>query len=120
MKLAVAPEIVQTEALEASIVMITGSCDSPPVAVTGYEVPPTVADVGAVDVNLISCVFLTTSNDCCSCRAGANSPFPAWFASIVHVPAPTKLTVVPETVHTEGVPEEKDNARPEAAAAGAG
>jgi hypothetical protein len=29
-----------------------------------------------------------------------NSPPPGWFASIVHVPAPTKLTVEPEIAHT--------------------
>ena len=76
-----------------------------------------VADPGAVDVNLISCVFLTTSNDCWTCGAGSNSPFPAWFASTVHVPAPTKLTVTPDTVQTAGVPDEKDTASPEVAVA---
>ena len=42
---------------------------------------------------------------------------PAWFASIVQVPEPTMVTVVPETVHTLVVSELKTTARPELAVA---
>ena len=38
---------------------------------------------------------------------------PAWFALIVQPPAPTKLTVDPDTVHTDGVSEVNATARPE-------
>ena len=38
---------------------------------------------------------------------------PAWLALMVQVPAPTKLTVVPDTVHTAGVAEVKVTGLPE-------
>ena len=42
---------------------------------------------------------------------------PAWLALIVHVPAPTKVTVEPDTVHTEAVPDVNATDRPELAVA---
>ena len=44
---------------------------------------------------------------------------PAWFASIVHVPAPRKETVDPETEHTPALPADRVNetGRPELAVA---
>jgi hypothetical protein len=44
-----------------------------------------------------------TVKDCVACSAGSYSPLPAWFASIVQVPAPMKLTVEPEIVQVEVV-----------------
>jgi hypothetical protein len=113
MKLTVVPETVQTVGVPEEKDTVRPEVA---VAATVYGGPPTVAD-GAGDVNLIDCAPLLTVKDCCSWGAGAHSLFPAWLASIVHCPAPTKLTVVPETVHTEGVPEEKATGSPEVAVA---
>jgi hypothetical protein len=60
-----------------------------------------VAEVGGADVNVIVWATLPTANDCCAWGAGAYCEFPAWLASTVHVPMPTKLTVAPEIVQTE-------------------
>ncbi len=38
--------------------------------------------------------------DCCTCGAGAYSALPGWFASIVQVPMPMKVTFDPEIEHT--------------------
>jgi hypothetical protein len=101
MKLTVEPEIVQTGLLAGSIVNFTGFFEAPPAATTVYVGPPTVAGLGGADVNVIVCAPLPTASDCCAWGAGAYSEFPAWLASIVHVPMPTKLTVEPEIVQTE-------------------
>ena len=42
---------------------------------------------------------------------------PAWAATMVHVPAATRLTVTPDTVHTLGVLEVNVTARPDVAVA---
>ena len=65
----VAPEIEQTELAVASIVNVTGRPDGEAVAVTVYVAPPTEADSGAGEVNVIVCVPLPTANDCCACSA---------------------------------------------------
>jgi hypothetical protein len=57
--------------------------------------------VGGADVNVIVWAPLPTANDCWAWRARLYSEFPAWLASIVHVPPPVKLTVGPEIVQTE-------------------
>jgi hypothetical protein len=49
--------------------------------------------------------------------AGAKLALPAWLAVIEQDPPPTIVTVVPETVQTEGVVEAKLTARPELAVA---
>jgi hypothetical protein len=98
-KLTVAPEIVHTELLDASIENATGSFELAS-AVTLYVGPPTVAAIGGVEVKVIVCGFLLTWRDCCACGAGSYAPLPAWLASIVQVPEPVKLTVEPESVHT--------------------
>ena len=41
-----------------------------------------------------------TEKFCCTCGAAFQFVFPAWLALIVQVPAPTKVTVPPETVQT--------------------
>lgn len=41
-----------------------------------------------------------TTNDWCACGAGSHCPFPAWSASIMHVPAPTTETFGPAIVQT--------------------
>jgi hypothetical protein len=65
------PESVQIDLLVASIVRTTGSPEAPPVAVTVYGEPPTVALVGAVEVKVIVWEPLPTANDCCFCNAGS-------------------------------------------------
>jgi hypothetical protein len=42
-----------------------------------------------------------TVKDCVACNAGSYSPLPAWFASMVQVPALMRLTVDPEIVQVE-------------------
>jgi hypothetical protein len=59
------------------------------------------AELGALEVNSIVWAFLLTVTGCCACGAGSYSLLPAWFASILQVPAATKLTVAPEIVQTE-------------------
>jgi hypothetical protein len=54
---------------------------------------------------------------CATGGAGAYVPFPAWLASMVHVPAETRVTAVPETVQTPVVAEVKVTASPEVAVA---
>ena len=49
--------------------------------------------------------------------AAAYLELPAWLASIVQVPVATSVTVVPETVQTEAVAEEKLTGSPEVAVA---
>ena len=48
----------------------------------------------------------------CTGGAGVNEPLPAWSAWIVHVPAVSNVTDVPETVHTAGVDDENDTGSP--------
>jgi hypothetical protein len=86
-------------------------------AETAYVGPPTLGELGGVEVKVICCDPLPTATDCCTCAAGWYSALPAWLASIVHVPVPMKLTVDSASEHTEGVPEEKDTASPEEATA---
>jgi len=62
------------------------------VAVTTYAVSPNFAPTGALDVKLIVCVALPTANDCWTVDAALYVASPAWFASILHVPTPMKLT----------------------------
>src|SRR5690242_6193442 len=99
----VAPAMVHTPLAELSIVKLTGSPEVA-VAVTIYGAPPTTALVGTVEVNVIVCGVrppaLLTANDCCTCGAGAKVASPPWLASIVHVPAPIKLTTSLLIVHT--------------------
>ncbi len=61
-----------------------------------------------------------TANDCCTPRAAAKRSSPAWEAITVQVPTAARVTVDPETVQTDGVPELKDTARPEVAEADRG
>jgi hypothetical protein len=58
-----------------------------------------------------------TVNACVTALAGAYVAFPAWLAVIEHVPAAISVTVLPATVHTEGVFEAKLTASPELAVA---
>ena len=44
-------------------------------------------------------------------------PLPPWLAAIVQVPVETSVTVVPETVHTDNVCDEKVTVSPEVAVA---
>jgi hypothetical protein len=69
-KLTVEPAIEQTDVLVASTENVTGLPDAPPVAVTEYVLPPTVALLGAVDVNVIVWAPLATVKDCCAWPAG--------------------------------------------------
>src|SRR3569833_4287570 len=55
--------------------------------------------------------------DCTTCSAAFQSPLPAWSASMVHTPACTSVTVVPETVQTVGVVDVNDTPSPEPAVA---
>jgi hypothetical protein len=41
-----------------------------------------------------------TENACCTCGAGPYVAFPAWFASIVQVPTPVKVTFEPAIEQT--------------------
>ena len=43
-----------------------------------------------------SCAALFTVTDCWTCGAALKVAFPAWFASIRHVPAAVKLTTPPD------------------------
>jgi hypothetical protein len=99
-KLTVAPLIEHTELALASIVKLTASPDDA-VAATAYVGPPTTAVVGADDVKVIVCEPLPTANDCCTCGAALKLVFPAWLASMTHVPTALKLTVEPLMEHTE-------------------
>ena len=44
---------------------------------------------------------MPTANDCCTCDAAFQLPFPAWFASITQVPTVRKLTTPAEIEQTE-------------------
>jgi hypothetical protein len=119
----VAPEIVQTPALEASIVKVTARPELA-LADTVYPAPPTAGAGGGVDLNVIVCGLAggggtVTVNDCCTCGAAWYVPLPAWFALIVQVPAPTNDTVEPLIVQTPALAAAivKVTARPELAVA---
>ena len=58
-----------------------------------------------------------TWNDCCTCGAAFQFPFPPWSALIVQVPTETNVTLVPETEQTPGVADVKLTVRPELAVA---
>jgi hypothetical protein len=62
-KLTVAPEIVHTELVDASMLKVTVSPEPPPVAVTVYVGPPMTAGLGGVDVNVIVCDFSSIAVD---------------------------------------------------------
>ena len=75
--------------------------------------PPSGAVAGAIA--LVSGVVLSTARTV-KLRvtdAGAWFASPAWAATMVHVPGPTMVTVVPETVHTSGVGLVYEIGRPE-------
>ena len=74
----VEPETVQTPALVRSVEEATGRPELD-VAETMYEEPIT-APLGGVELKLIVCTLsegVVTANDCCTCNAGWNVPFPA-------------------------------------------
>jgi hypothetical protein len=107
----VEPETVQTPALVRSVEKATGRPELA-VAETVYEEPMT-APPGAVELKLIDCTLsegVVTENDCCTCTAGWNAPFPPWSALTVHVPDPTNDTVAPETLHTPALVASAENA----------
>src|SRR6185503_5674780 len=54
---------------------------------------------------------------CETCGAALYVASPGWLALMVQVPAATRVTVVPETVQTEPVPELNATGRPELAVA---
>ena len=62
---------------------------------------------------------MPTANDCCTCDAAFQLPFPAWFASITHVPTVRKLTTPAEIEQTELAEASivNETARPEVAVA---
>jgi hypothetical protein len=97
----VAPETLQTPALEASAEKVTARPELAD-AETAYGPPPAVAPDGAADVNVIDCTLgaaaMPIENDCRACGAAACVASPAWFASIVLVPLPTRATAEPDTV----------------------
>src|SRR5712691_1427375 len=68
---------------------------------------------------LSECVGLPIANDCCTCAAARKAALPAWFASIVQEPLPTRFTVAPEIVQTPALEGSATNAtgRPEEACA---
>ena len=106
------PDTVHTPALVASAEKAT---ESPELAVaeTTYGDPPAVAPTGGVEVKLIVCTLsdgVVTANDCCTCTAAWNVPFPGWSALTVHVPAPTNDTLAPATVHTPALLASAENA----------
>src|SRR5437870_9680930 len=83
-------------------------------AATVYCGPATTAVPGAADVNVMVCDPFPTENDWRCGTASANSdPSPLWPASITHVPTPTNVTVMPETLHTDGMPDEKETVSPD-------
>ena len=84
-KLTTPPEIEQTEALDESIVKVTGNPEVA-VAVGVYVGPPTTAPEGAVLVKVIVCELWPTENDCCTCGAGFQLASPDWLPSRMHVP----------------------------------
>jgi hypothetical protein len=55
--------------VDASTEKRTGFPDPPPVAAGIYDTPPTVALVGADDVNNTVCERFATVNVCCTCPA---------------------------------------------------
>jgi hypothetical protein len=91
-KLTVEAKIEHTVLLAASIVKVTGCPEPPPLAATAYVGPPTVAQHGAVEVNVIASEPLPTANSC-SASAAVQTLLPDALAMILHVPTPMKLTV---------------------------
>ena len=59
------------------------------------------ADVGALDRSAMLCDPLATENDCVLWVAPFQLVSPAWLKSSSQVPAPRKLTIPVEMVHTE-------------------
>src|SRR5947209_5280159 len=53
---------------------------------------------------------VTIPNDCCASGAGPYSPLPTWFASIVQVPAASKLTLEPRIEHVAALAASTDSA----------
>ena len=56
---------------------------------------------GADEVNETDWSPFATENDCCTCGAEFQFPFPGWFALTVHVPTATKLITPPAIEQTE-------------------
>lgn len=65
------------------------------------------------DVKLMLCVTADTEKLRDTGVAAVKLALPGWLASTVQVPADTRVSVVPLTVHTEGVVDVKTTARPE-------
>src|SRR5262249_12523832 len=86
------------------------------VACTANGVLPYLLDDGAGNV-IAWALPAVTAKLRVTVGADAYAALPAWSASIVHVPAPTSVTVDPATLHTPGVPEPNDTGRPELAVA---
>jgi hypothetical protein len=73
--------------------------------------------LAAVTPEAIATAFRDTVKLWSTSGAGLRVPSPAWDATIVQVPTLTSVTLVPETVHTSGVEEEKVTVRVEDAVA---
>ena len=68
-------------------------------------------------MKLIVCATSPTANDCCARGADLNFLLPGWLASMVHVPTPTRATVVLLAKQTDPLPPPIDRCtgRPELA-----
>ena len=70
-KLTTPLEMAHTVELDESIVMSTGLPEAPPVAIGVYVAPPTVALLGALEVNVMVWVPWPTEKICCCWFAAA-------------------------------------------------
>jgi hypothetical protein len=106
-KVTVEPDTVQTE-----VVLELNATGRPAllVADTVYGAAPKTCAASAA--KLIVWVCAVTLNDCVTGAAALTLALPAWLAAIVQVPRLTKVTVEPDTVHTEVVLELKVTGKP--------
>ena len=109
------PPAVQTEGVD--VVNVTCRPDD--------EVADTVTGdwdraLSASAPNVIVWLTLSTVNDCCTDGATLKVALPAWSAWMVHMPAATRVMVVPlvpPVVHTNGVADVNVTVRPDVAVA---
>src|SRR4029079_15404778 len=84
-----------------------------PLVIVGMPSEAVVPSATFVSVTAVTVISRwATVNDSSVLGAAAQVPLPAWEARIVHVPAVTIVTLVPETVHTEAVSDAKPTGRP--------
>lgn len=69
------------------------------------------------ELKVMTCAAAATVKVCATGAAAAKTALPGWLALTEQLPAATRVSVLPLTVHTAGVVDAKDTGRPEVALA---